>query len=96
LISFQTETYIEIFGFGYVVLHDQQNVIKLGFYSYLDGAITGGDPFQNALLASGELRPFYIAAPPDDKIPKVECPFQAPVDFALFVASVSILLWPIY
>jgi hypothetical protein len=54
LISFQTETYIEILGFGYVVvLHDQQNVIKLGFYSYLDGAITGGDPFQNALLASG-------------------------------------------
>jgi tripeptidyl-peptidase-2 len=32
---------------------EEKNVIKLGFYSYLDGAITGGDPFQNALLASG-------------------------------------------
>jgi hypothetical protein len=39
---------------------EEKNVIKLGFYSYLDGAITGGDPFRNALLASGELRPFYM------------------------------------
>lgn len=30
-----------------------QNSIKLGFSSHIDGVITGGGPFKSALLAAG-------------------------------------------
>ncbi|KAJ7534838.1 hypothetical protein O6H91_12G006200 [Diphasiastrum complanatum] len=53
---------------------DEKNSVKLSCYSSIDGPITGVENLKSTILAPGEFRPFYIAAPGDDRLPKDATP----------------------
>lgn len=49
---------------------EEKNHIRLAFFSRIDGGITGNFVFKSTPLLSGESKAFYIASPPEDKLPK--------------------------